>query len=176
MTAADDFERQITWVEQLDGDDKVKAGSVVAWQGISATLNELVNRFNDINLAPVADKAQRNREAHVKKLIVGMLFELDSCLDYWAKLLIDDELFTGAIRDKKKAFKTETKKVGLDALKSIRNGIAFHCTEYLSDPEALTETYRKVDSITVEALGRIHTAAIDCGYAMRDAVVGSIGK
>ncbi len=172
----DDFERQISWVESLDGDDKAKAGSVVAWQGISTTLNELLSRFNEINLTPEPDKKQRNREAHLKKMIVGMLFELDSCLNFWAKVLLDDKLLSDEIKHKKKAFKTEINKVGLDTLKSIRNGVAFHCTEYLSNPDALTKTYRKVDSMNLDALSRIHKAAIDCGFAMRDVVVQSIGK
>ena len=77
---------------------------------------------------------------------------------------------------RKRVFKTEVKKVGLDTLKTIRNGIAFHCTEYLSDPDALTQTYRQVDAMTVEALRRIHLAAIDCGYAMRNVIVESIGR
>jgi hypothetical protein len=172
----DEFERQISWVESLDGDDRAKAGSVVAWQGISTTLNELVSRFNDIKLAPAPNKKQRNREVHLKKLIVGMLFELDSCLDYWARLLREDGLLTNDINDKKKAFKTEMKKVGLDKLKSIRNGIAFHCTDYLSEPDALIETYRTVDSMSIDALRRIHTAAIDCGFAMRDSVMNTISN
>ncbi len=174
--STDDFERQISWVEQLHGDEKAKAGSIVAWQGISTTLDELVNRFNDINLATIADNKQRNREAHLKKLIVGMLFEIDSCLDYWTRLLNEDGQLTDDIKAKKKKFKTETKKIGLDTLKTIRNGIAFHCTNYLSDPEALTKTYRKVDAISLKALSSVHLAAVDCGFAMRDAVLESISK
>ena len=167
----DEFEKQISWVEGLEGDEKIKAGSIVAWQGISGTLNELIARFNEVNLSTDEDSKKRYRENHLKKMIVGMLFELDNCLDNWGKILMDKNLLTEDIKEKKKGFKTEINKVGLKNLKQIRNGIAFHYTDFLSDPDALTDTYRKLDNINIEALNRIHKAGIDCGYAMRNSVI-----
>ena len=172
--AVDDFQRQMEWVEELSGDQQMKAGSVVAWQCISTTLSELISRFNEINLAPVKDNASRNREVHLKKIIVGMLYEIGGCLDYWARILREDKLLTEEIEEKKKTFKTECKKVGIDTLKAIRNGVAFHCTDYLTDPVALVDTYRKVDGMNLASLNRVYTAAIECGYAMRSVVMNSL--
>ena len=164
----------IDWVQSLDGDDKVKAGSVMSWQATASTLNELVKHFNAITFGSDDPEAKRYREVQLKKVIIGLLFEMDACLDLWAGELQKADLLDQEIKDKKKEFKTACKKVGLDVLKQIRNGVAFHFTDYLKDPEAVVATYQQVDQITMDSINEILRAANFCGYAMRDKVTESI--
>jgi hypothetical protein len=172
--ASDQFQSQLEWVRGLAGDDKVKAGSVVSWQAIAATLNEIVKHFNVIAFGSEEPKSRRYREVQLKKVVIGLLYEMDACLDYWANELRKADLLDQDITDKKKEFKTACKKVGLDVLKQVRNGVAFHYTDYLSDPDAIVTTYEKVDQITLDSINDILRAANLCGFAMRDKVVDSM--
>ncbi len=167
----DQFDRQLEWVTSLTGEDQIAAGSIMAWQGISAALNELVGRFNEVHLDTQSSNDQRHREIHIKKLIVGMFFEMDACMDCWAGRLHASGKLTDEITSKKRAFKLAIKCVGLDVLKEIRNGVAFHCSDYLGNPGALVQTYKKLDSITLDQLNELLKTGIQCGYAMRDQVV-----
>ena len=124
--------------------------------------------------APDAQEAKRYREVQLKKVVIGLLFEMDECLDFWAGELQKADLLDQDIKDKKKEYKTACKKVGLDVLRQIRNGVAFHFTDYLKDPEAVVATYQTVDQITLVSINEILCAANFCGYAMRDKVVESI--
>ncbi len=173
--ANDRFETEIDWVQRLTGDEKVKAGSVVSWQAITTTLNELVKHFNAITFGADQPETRRYREVQLKKVIIGLLYEMDACFDYWAWKLREANLLDKAIVDKRKEFKTACKKVGLDVLKGIRNGVAFHFTDYLSDPDAIVATYQTVDGISLDSINEILGAATQCGCAMRDKVVGSMG-
>ena len=172
--ASDRFQTEMDWVQSLTGDAKVTAGSVVSWQSIAATLNEFVKHFNAITFGSDQPDAKRYREVQLKKVIIGLLYEMDACLDYWARKLREGNLLDPAIVDKKKGFKTACKKVGLDVLKEIRNGVAFHFTDYLSDPDAIVTTYQKLDGISLDSINEILRAANDCGYAMRDKLLGSM--
>jgi hypothetical protein len=173
--AIDRFQSQLDWVRGFGGDDKVKAGSAVSWEAIASTLNEIVRQFNAITFGSNEQDSKRYREVQLKKVIIGLLYEMDACLDYWARELLKGNLLDQDIVDKKKEFKTACKKVGLDVLKQIRNGVAFHFTDYLTDPDAIVSTYEKVDRITLDSINEILRAANLCGYAMRDKVVGSMG-
>jgi hypothetical protein len=162
------------WVQSLTGDQKVKAGTVVAWQSVATTLNELVKHFNCITFGSEQQDLRGDREVQLKKVIIGMLYEMDSCLDYWAGILNGEGLLDQEVKDKKKEFKTACKKVGLDVLKSIRNGVAFHFTDYLSDPDAIVDTYTKIDQISLDSINEILRAANFCGLAMRQRVLETI--
>ena len=59
--AADHFQNQMNWVQSLSGDEQLKAGSVVAWQCIATTLDELVRTFNTITFGSDNQKLKRNR-------------------------------------------------------------------------------------------------------------------
>ncbi len=164
--AGDKFQDQMNWILDQSGDEKVKAGMIVAWQSIETTLNELVKHFNNITFGLEQQDFKRYREVQLKKVIIGMLYEMDACLDFWAKKLNDKKLLDQEIKDKKKEFKTACKKVGLDELKEIRNGVAFHFKKYLADPDAIVDTYTKVDKISLDSINEILRAAIRCGRAM----------
>lgn len=173
--ANDRFQSQLEWIQGLAGDDKVKAGSVVSWQAIAATLNEIVKHFNTITFNSDEPDSKRYREVQLKKVVIGLLYEMDTCLDYWANELQKTKLLDQDIVDKKREFKIACKKVGLDTLKQVRNGVAFHCTDYLTNPDAIVTTYKKVDQITLDSINEILCAANLCGFAMRDKVVDSMG-
>lgn len=172
---ASDWKSQLDWIRGLTGDDKVKVGSVVSWQATAVTLNEIVKHFNVITFGSNEADSQRCREVQLKKIVVGLLYEMDACLDFWANELQKAHLLDQDIVDTKKEFKTACKKVGLDVLKQVRNGVAFHYTDYLTDPEAIVSTYERVDQITLDSINEILYAANACGYAMRDKVVESMG-
>ena len=164
----------MSWVQGLSGDEQIKAGSVVAWQCIATTLNELVKNFNNITFGSDNEELKRNREVQLKKVIIGMLYEMDGCLDYWARVLNDKGLLDQQIKEKKKQFKTACKQVGLEVLKQVRNGVAFHFTDYLTDPTAIMETYTKIDQISLDSINEILRAGNLCGFAMRDKIMNSM--
>jgi len=172
--AHDHFHNQMNWVQGLSGDEKVTAGTVVAWQSVATTLNELVKHFNTKTFGSEQPELKRDREVQLKKVIIGMLYEMDACLDFWAGKLNEEGLLDQEIKDQKKDFKTACKKVGLDVLKGIRNGVAFHFTDYLADPDAIVETYMKVDQISLDSINEILRAANLCGFAMRQRVLENI--
>jgi hypothetical protein len=172
--ASDRFQSQLDWVRGVAGDEKVRASSVVSWQAIASTLNEIVRHFNAIAFVSDEQDSKRYREVQLKKVIIGLLYEMDACFDYWASELRKANLLDQDIVDKKKEFKTVCKKVGLDVLKQIRNGVAFHYKDYLTEPDAMVSTYETVDQIWLDSINEILRAANLCGYAMRDKVVGSM--
>src|SRR4051812_3713807 len=86
------FENQMSWVKGLSGDEKVKAGTIVAWQSVATTLNELVKHFNSVTSGSEQQDLRRDREVQLKKVIIGMLYEMDACLDFWAGKLNDKGL------------------------------------------------------------------------------------
>ena len=172
--ASDHFQNQMNWVQSLAGDQKVKASSVVAWQSTATTLNELVKHFNSITFGSDQQDLKRVREVQLKKIIIGMLYEMDECLDYWAGKLNSEGLLDQEIKDMKKEFKTACKKVGLDVLKDIRDRVAFHFTKYLDYLDAVVETYMKVDQISLESINEILRTANLCGFAMRQKVLDTI--
>lgn len=173
--ASDHFQNQMSWVQGLSGDEKVKAGTVVAWQAVATTLNEIVKHFNAITFGSEQPNLKRDREVQLKKVIIGMLYEMDACLDFWAGKLNEKGLLDQEMKDKKKEFKTACKRVGLDVLKDIRNGVAFHSTKYLADPDAIVATYTKVDQISLDSINEILETANICGFRMRQKVLESIG-
>ncbi len=109
--ANDHFQSQLDWVRGLVGDNKVKAGSVVSWQAISSTLNEMVKHFNTIALNSVLgsdeQSLKRYREVQLKKVVIGLLYEMDDCLDYWASELRKANLLDQDIVEKKKGIAIE---------------------------------------------------------------------
>lgn len=167
--AADQFQNQLDWINRHTGDDRQIVGSAVAWQFISRTLNELVKHFNTITFGE-DDGFRRDREAQLKKLIIGMVYELDDCLDTWAKLLRERDWLDATITDLKKAFKQNCRKVGLDQIRRIRDRVAFHLAESLQDPDEIVALYTAIDGIRLESLREIVTSAQVCGYAMRDKI------
>jgi hypothetical protein len=68
--ASDHFKNQIEWINGLTGDERAKAGSVVAWQCVMTTINELVRRFNDITFGMEEPQFKHDREVQLKKVIV----------------------------------------------------------------------------------------------------------
>ena len=54
------------------------------------------------------------------------------------------------------------------------SSVAFHFTDYLTDPEAIIKTYMKVDQLTLESINEILKAANLCGFAMRDKVMATM--
>lgn len=172
--AADHFDKQMEWVQSLTGDQKVIAGSVVAWQAIATTLNELVKHFNSIAHGSQEEDSKRTREVQLKKVIIGMLYEMDGCLDYWAMMLREKGLLDQKIKECKKKFKRACRKIGLHVLKQVRNGVAFHFTDFLSDPDAIVEVYRMIDRMSLCSINEILREANHCGFAMRSKVVETI--
>lgn len=170
----DHFQNQIGWVQGLSGQQRIDAGVVVAWHCTATTLNELVKHFNTIVSGSDDPDLKHDREVQLKKVIIGMLYEMDKGLDLFAGVLKGKDLLDQDIKDKKREFKTACKKVRLDVLKNIRNGVAFHFAKSLEDPEAIIETYLAIDQISMDAINEILTAANNCGYAMRDKIVGSL--
>jgi hypothetical protein len=77
---SDKFEREMTWIEGLTGEARVKAGMVVAWQAILTTLNELVKLLNTIHFSSDQPDSKRDRQTQIKKLIIGILHEMVQCL------------------------------------------------------------------------------------------------
>ena len=136
------FNRQLDWVTSLKGDAKIDAGSVIHWHGICTTVNLLVVLFNQVNLGESAIDTRGEREIQIKKMIVGLFYEMDGCLDFWATQLVQKGRLTKNIESKKKVFKKFLKVVGVPLLKEIRNALAFHFTDYISQPDALIATYR----------------------------------
>lgn len=171
----DQFQDQMEWVQGLSGQKQIAAGAVVAWQCVATTLNELVKHFNVIVSGSDEPHLKHVREVQLKKVIIGMLYEMDACLDRFARILMAKGPLDQEVKDKKKEFKTACRKVGLDVLREIRNGVAFHFADYLTDPEAIVETYNKIDKISLEAINEILKAGNLCGYSIRDRVIGSIG-
>ncbi len=172
--ASDHFRNQMDWVQSLTGAQKVKAGSVVAWESVATTLNELVKHFNSITFGSEQRDFGRHREVQLKKVIIRMLYAMHNCLDYWAGILNGEGLLDQEIKDKKKEFKAACKNVGLEALKTIRNRVAFHFTDYLSDPDAIVDTYTRIDQISLDSINGILRAASFCGFAMRQRVLETI--
>jgi hypothetical protein len=170
----DHFQDQMEWVQGLSGQQRIDAGAVVAWQCTATTLNELVKNFNTIVSGSDDPGSKHDREVQLKKVIIGMLYEMDKGLDLFAGMLKGKDLLDQDIKDKKREFKTACKKVGLDVLKNIRNGVAFHFGKTLEDPEAIIETYLAVDQISMDAINEIMRAANICGYAMRDKIIRSL--
>jgi hypothetical protein len=172
--AGDHFEDQINWINGLTGDDRAKAGSVVAWQCVATTINELVKQFNDISFGTTEPHFKHNREVQLKKVIIGMIYELNDCFNQWTAELRKGGLFDDKLKGLKKAFEDSCAKLGLSQLKEIRNGVAFHFKESLTDPDGIVELYTKIDQIPKETLSAIVIAAHECGYAMRDKVMESL--
>src|SRR5262245_43749001 len=102
--ARDEFQSQLEWVRGFTGDAKVKAGSVVSWQAIALTLNEIVKQFNVITFDSTRLETKRYREVQLKKVLIGLLYEMDSCLDYWAYELRKLNMLDSEILEKKKQF------------------------------------------------------------------------
>jgi hypothetical protein len=172
--AKDPFANQIDWITGLAGDDRAKAGSVVAWQCIATTINELVKRFNDISSGTTEPQFKRNCEVQLKKMIIGMIYELRDCFNQWTADLRKRGMFNDTLKSLKRAFEDSCEKVGLTQLKDIRNGVAFHFKESLTNPDAIVDLYTKIDEVPKETLSEIVIAAHECGYAMRDAIVKSL--
>lgn len=168
------FDEGLAWISGLSGDRKVKAGMIVSWQFIAATLGQLVARFTELSSASARPEMARHREVQLKKLIIGMLYEMVACLNVWTGELNRAGLMDEDLKEKKRTFEVEYDKIGLQELKEIRNGVAFHFTDYLTDPDAIVETYAKVDKIPIESLNAMLRAALDCGYAMRKKVHDSM--
>lgn len=170
----DTFQRKMNWIKEHSGEQQVKAGSIVAWECLVTTLDELVGRFNDITFSETRSESKRYREVQLKKIIIGMLYEMDQCLDYWAATLNKDGLLNVDIKTKKKNFKMACDIVGLDILGNIRNNISFHFADIIAHPDAVVDNYTKVDQMSLESISRIIESANLCGFAMRDKVITSI--
>lgn len=170
----DQFQDQIDWIKSLSGDSKVDAGTVVAWYAVTMTLKELIDHFNTITFNSAQGDMKRYREVQLKKVIIGMLYEMDGCLKHWAGLLHKKGKLDNGIVQKRKDFETECKKVGFSELKDIRNGVAFHFTDYLTEPDAIVDTYTKIDEISLSSINAILRTAIDCGEAMKQKVSETI--
>lgn len=171
---SDHFQNQITWVQGLTGDDKKKAGSAVAWQCVMTTLNELVRHFNEVTFSSDEPTLKHNREVQLKKVLIGMLFEVVDTLNHWTGVLREDGLFDDQIKEKKVAFEDAYKRVGVGELKKIRDSIAFHYTKSLTDPDAIVDLLTRIDQIPLSVLNDIIKEANFCGLAMRDKVVRNI--
>ena len=170
----DQFEKGMDWIKGLAGEEAAKAGSVVAWQCIATTINELVEHFNTITFMSQRTEFKRNRQVQLKKIIIGMIFEINDCLGQWTAELRKHELFDDNLKNLKSTFESCCKKVGIAQLKDIRNGVAFHFKESLTDPDAIVELYMKIDRIPICTLREIVDAAHSCGRAMCDKVVKNL--
>ncbi len=162
MKKEDIFDTRINWIKMLNGKKKEQAGSIVAWQFVVDTLQVLVQSFSSIT---GDDDKRRIRESQIKKMLIGMLFEMDECLDLWANQLRINGLLDDEIKRLKKKFKQSSRKVS--DLKDIRNGIAFHFADSLLVPDAIIELYTRVDKISLDTINEIMTGGILCGESMK---------
>jgi hypothetical protein len=172
--AGDQFENQLNWIKGLTGEDRSKASSVVAWQCIATTNNELVKRFNDFSFGRTEQQSKHNYEVQLKKVIIGTIYELNDCFHKWTAYLRRQGLFHDKLKCLKQTFEDTCRTVGLSELKEIRNGVAFHFKEFLTDADAIIELYTNIDQIPREMLSKNVIAGHACGYAMRDKVVKTL--
>jgi hypothetical protein len=144
------------WIKRsTDAEEKADIGSVVAWQCVANTLNELVRHFHTIT-APNADaKYQRYREIQIKKLITSMLYEAVDCIEKWAGKLHRAGLFDQKLKEMKEEFETRCKVIGLNTLKLIRNAAAFHFTDLIADGDAVVDVYARPAWVLAEELGEV---------------------
>jgi hypothetical protein len=171
---SDKFEREMTWIEGLTGEARVKAGMVVAWQAILTTLNELVKLLNTIHFSSDQPDSKRDRQTQIKKLIIGILHEMVQCLDSWSGKLNGVDLLDEEIKDKKMEFMIACKKFGLGNLNHVRNEVAFHFAKSMSNPDTIVDAYRMIDQKSFDSINEIVRTANDCGLAMRDKIMGNM--
>lgn len=167
----DEFERQISWVESLQGNQQILAGAVFHWQGIIATLQELIIRFKQVHDNAQPDPKKHWREVHIKKQIAGILYELDDLFRKWNGFLHGQNRTLESVAASKKTFDIELRKIGENTLHKIRNQIAFHFEDLVTKPQELVQMYRKLDSLSLDSIDRLHNAAVAYGEAMKIASI-----
>src|SRR5262245_57957071 len=112
--AKNHFENQLAWLRGAKGEAQRAAGAVIIWQGVSSSLNELVTRFNEISRREVNDAMTTHRQIHLKKLIVGLLFEVKACFAAWAGSLKLNGKLTDAIKQDLAAFHAALAQTGIE--------------------------------------------------------------
>jgi hypothetical protein len=172
--SSDHFANTIDWINRATcKEEKADVSSVVAWQCVATTLNELVRHYHTITGPSTDQKNRRYREVQIKKLIIGMLYESVDCIEKWAGRLYRAGLFDSNLKQMKEVFETRYKVIGLGTLKEIRNAAAFHFTDLIADGDAVVDVYTKIDGIPINQLDKLIKAMQLCGNEM---VLKDMGK
>ena len=165
------FKKQISWIETQNENNKELAAQIVIWQFLNKTIKHLIEKYNEVLDCEDSTTKDTSEGIHLKKLIIGMLYETNEVIDVWNDLLrkqdtdLEDADTFKAERDKK------IRIISKNDLRNIRNDIAFHSKKILSDPDKLLQRYKALDDLEIDSLNNLHKAITKYGYKLRDKAV-----
>ena len=147
-----DFQKQIEWVDGSSTPDEAeRRGLIVSFQLAQSTLNCLIRSYK--NIGAVTDDADEAvlYGLMIKKTIVGMLYEIRQAAEQRAIGALKNH---GTYDDAMKAAHRELLKAtdAIPEMKAIRNAIAFHMTDVLSDPKKLSSEYASLEGLDIDRL------------------------
>ena len=164
--AHDSFKKQLDWVMDRPGGKRRFASAVFSWQMARQTVSELMENRSYVREESTED--ERNfRAIQLEKLLMGYFFEMEDFFDHWASMLRDAGHLSDEIKVTKKSFKDSLKTlVKSSDLRDVRNGVAFHFTRFIHQPEELVRVYRVVLDIESDHLERVFLAMYECGEVL----------
>jgi hypothetical protein len=148
------FRQRLQAAKLCAGQKKLEVASVIAWDCLRTTFALLLHRHDIVVMHTDHSGLGREQQVQIKKLFAAMIYEMDSCFEFWAGLL-------------KAAFKI----AGL-ATKRMRNAVDLPFGEFIAKPEVIIASYQALDEIPLKAFHVIFDMANHCGFKMRQKVMG----
>jgi hypothetical protein len=105
----------------------------------------------------------------IKKMVVGTLFEIRQAAEQASiGVLKKHGAYTEAVKAAHKRLIEATDSI--PEMKDVRDGIAFHITDTLRNPQELSAMYRILDGLEIERLDNAVEATYDFVSALRQAL------
>jgi hypothetical protein len=165
------FRQRLQAAKLCAGQKKLEVASVIAWDCLRTTFALLLHRHDIVVMHTDHSGLGREQQVQIKKLFAAMIYEMDSCFEFWAGLLKEKRVRDRAIRQARREFKAAFKIAGL-ATKRMRNAVDLPFGEFIAKPEVIIASYQALDEIPLKAFHVIFDMANHCGFKMRQKVMG----